>query len=448
MATSTIIFANNASTTLAGSITSTALTANLAPGTGVEFPTPAAGQYFVGTFRDAATGLINEIVWVTGRSGDTITMVRAQEGTVAEAWTAGDLFGNLWTAGQAATMLQAVQGQAQAGNYAADTGVVNAYVCALSPTVSTIVPGMPIRVKIGNTNTGASTLDDGAGPLPIVNPDGTAIGSSTLQANGIYEFIPDGAGHHQLVSASGAALSSSGIATTGDMKCRPTTETIAGWVIANATTIGNAASNATQLANSTTSALFAWTWTNFSNTQCPIFTSGGVPSTRGASAAADYAANKQITVVDWRGVGPMGIDTMGGGATTLLTGVPVVSGSTTTPGSVLGENTHVLTSPTEIPAHLHGVVDPGHSHGAATGTDSPPHNHNFNQPQTGTVTSLTSSSPVWAQATTTVVTGNPNSLHSHSISSGTTGISTSNTGSGGAHNTVQRSVGVYWYVKL
>lgn len=98
----TVLFANNASTTLAGAITAVATTANLASGTGVLFPSPGAGQYFVLTFTDAATGLINEIVWVTNVTGDVITITRAQEGTTAKPWNAGDFAANLWTAGQAA----------------------------------------------------------------------------------------------------------------------------------------------------------------------------------------------------------------------------------------------------------------------------------------------------------------------------------------------------------
>src|SRR5450631_2092852 len=96
---SVILFSNDAVSTLAGAITNTSLTANLAPGTGVLFPNPGGGQIFKLTFIDAATGLLNEIVNVTAITGDTITMVRAQEGTVALNWLAGDLAQSLWTAG-------------------------------------------------------------------------------------------------------------------------------------------------------------------------------------------------------------------------------------------------------------------------------------------------------------------------------------------------------------
>lgn len=103
---SNVLWANDASSTLAGAITNVATTANLAVGTGVLFPNPTNGDYFCLTFRDAATGLIDEIVHVTARSGDTITMVRAQEGTSALPWSAGDLADNLITAGSLMSLLQ------------------------------------------------------------------------------------------------------------------------------------------------------------------------------------------------------------------------------------------------------------------------------------------------------------------------------------------------------
>src|SRR6516165_3435203 len=97
----TILFANNASTTVAGSITASSTTVNLAAGTGMFFPPVAtgSGNYFCATFYDQATKTINEIVHVTNLSGDVATIVRGQEGTTPRAWTSGDIFANLVTAG-------------------------------------------------------------------------------------------------------------------------------------------------------------------------------------------------------------------------------------------------------------------------------------------------------------------------------------------------------------
>lgn len=103
---SNILFANNASTVLAAPISDSATSCTVTTGSGALFPNPTGGQYFVMTFVDAATGLLTEIVHVTARSGDTLTIQRAQEDTTALSWLAGDIAANFWTAGSV-TALQA-----------------------------------------------------------------------------------------------------------------------------------------------------------------------------------------------------------------------------------------------------------------------------------------------------------------------------------------------------
>jgi hypothetical protein len=78
--------------------------------------------------------------------------------------------------------------------------------------------------------------------------------------------------------------------STGDVKVTYKTVADAGWVFMNDGTIGNAASGGTTRANADTQALFTLLWTNTANAQCAV--SGG----RGASAAADFAANKNIAL--------------------------------------------------------------------------------------------------------------------------------------------------------
>lgn len=102
----TFIWTNNAQSTIAGSINAAAVSVTLATGTGSRFPNPGAGQQFALTFNDAATGLLTEIVYCTARSGDTLTIARAQEGTVAQSWASGDLVANLITAGTLTALLQ------------------------------------------------------------------------------------------------------------------------------------------------------------------------------------------------------------------------------------------------------------------------------------------------------------------------------------------------------
>lgn len=102
----TILFANNARSTLATALAAGATSATLAPGGGGPFPAPTGSNYFVADITDAATRTLHEIVHVTSRVGDTVTLVRAQEGTPAQSWAAGAIFANQWTAGQAAAMVQ------------------------------------------------------------------------------------------------------------------------------------------------------------------------------------------------------------------------------------------------------------------------------------------------------------------------------------------------------
>lgn len=95
------------------------------------------------------------------------------------------------------------------------------------------------------------------------------------------------------------ATSSLGV-PTGAVQGFRRTSAPTGWVKENGGTIGNAASGATTRANADTSALFTLLWEQFSNTILPIQTSTGTASTRGGSAAADYAANKRLPLFDSR----------------------------------------------------------------------------------------------------------------------------------------------------
>lgn len=107
MANTVPLFTNNAITTLAGGITNAATSLTLLSGTGALFPNPvnADGEFFSLTLISQSTSTTREIVYVTARSGDTCTIVRAQEGTTALAWNAGDLAQHLLTAGDLAAFL-------------------------------------------------------------------------------------------------------------------------------------------------------------------------------------------------------------------------------------------------------------------------------------------------------------------------------------------------------
>jgi microcystin-dependent protein len=164
----------------------------------------------------------------------------------------------------------------------------------------------------------------------------------------------------------GPAIDPSTVLQTGDIVFNAIAGTRSGWVRANGRTIGSATSGGSERANSDCQALFSYLWQNLPDAICPV------PGGRGASAAADWAANKQITLPDMRGRAPFGLDDMGNEAANRLAGAVFSAGQggTTAAGSG-GEAAHTL-AVAEMPAHAHAntLNDPGHRHGAerANGT--------------------------------------------------------------------------------
>jgi len=101
-----------------------------------------------------------------------------------------------------------------------------------------------------------------------------------------------------------------------------------GWILAGGGTIGNAASGASVRANADTEALFTLLWNSMLDAQAPVI--GG----RGASAAADFAANKRITIPDLRQRFILGLASAG-------------------TGSVMGGSGGTIDHSHSVPAHFH-----------------------------------------------------------------------------------------------
>lgn len=184
----------------------------------------------------------------------------------------------------------------------------------------------------------------------IRDVDGTLITSS--------EDVPN-------PTVNAAVTPSVGAYETGDTMWTLKAGTRDGWVRLNGRTIGSSASAATERANDDTSDLFEYLWNALNDTVSPV--SGG----RGASAAADFAANKTLTLKDLRGAAPRGLDDMGNSALGSLTNSPFTVGDATTPGSTVGANSTTITS-TQLPVHRHavGTLDvndvPDHMHAVGT----------------------------------------------------------------------------------
>lgn len=85
-----IKLANNAATTVPAAVSSTQTSLVVSAGTGALFPVLGTGDYFYATIGDIANN--TEIVKVTARTADTMTILRAQEGTLAIPFAANSRF--------------------------------------------------------------------------------------------------------------------------------------------------------------------------------------------------------------------------------------------------------------------------------------------------------------------------------------------------------------------
>lgn len=83
----TVVLANNVASTLAQDLTAGAGSVTLASGTGARFPTTVSGRYYYATLI-SPSGVL-EIVKVTARTGDQLTMQRGQENTSPAAFPSG-----------------------------------------------------------------------------------------------------------------------------------------------------------------------------------------------------------------------------------------------------------------------------------------------------------------------------------------------------------------------
>tara|TARA_R110000772_G_scaffold3256_3_gene11762 strand:+ start:4026 stop:5651 length:1626 start_codon:yes stop_codon:yes gene_type:complete len=171
-----IKWANNASSTLASSISNSATSITVASSGGSLFPTLSGSDYFYATLVDSANTI--EIVKVTARSGDVMTVVRAQEGTSASAYIGGDKFELRPTA---AGLSAAAAGANLSGNYditvtdGAKVNVANEFTEPQSVSVNST--GNALRItQVGSGN--ALLVEDSANPdsTPfVITASGTVV---------------------------------------------------------------------------------------------------------------------------------------------------------------------------------------------------------------------------------------------------------------------------------
>lgn len=354
--------------------------------------------------------------------------------------------------------------------------------------------GAKVHYFVGGTTTPLTTYTDAAANTP----HNTA--SLVTDGNGQWPmiFVPYGAFDYRILDSDNTIITTAtnvpnpapidptttdpnALMQTGDMIFSPAAATRAGFVRSNGNTIGSGASSGTERANDDAEALFAWIWNNTTNDQAAV--TGG----RGASAAADWSANKTIATLDFRGSSPIGLDDMGASAASRFDSTPFTNGNATAGGAVTGSNTVTLDE-ANLPAHVHAAgaiatdAAGAHFHGAGSilsdadgahfhGTTDPGHTHVIQDYRTNVVVERGDSSPFpdssvvqfggatsfISDTNTTGITINQSSTHTHTTSGNTatsdnhthtTSGNSASVGSGTATNIVQRSVLGTWLLKL
>jgi hypothetical protein len=192
-----ILWTNNANSTVSGSLSSTGTTVSVASGSGSLFPTivNVGTDYFMLTFYDQLTKTVTEICKCTAHASgsDNFTIVRSQENTTARAWNSGDIILNAITAGTLAAFVQSGAGPLSTSMIyvGADTSITpGTLVVATTPIPSSLAVGMQFNIKVNNTNPGPVTLQlNGAAGVPVTRQDGSPMVGGNLVSSEEMIFV-------------------------------------------------------------------------------------------------------------------------------------------------------------------------------------------------------------------------------------------------------------------
>jgi hypothetical protein len=233
-------FSNNAVSRLAANLGSSGTSASLTPGDGSKFPALSGSQFFMATL--VKTDGTSEIVKVTARSTDTLTIVRAAEpvggSATAYAFSAGDRIEMRLTAGALSDELDRLDAASVTGalnknsNYtitAADvTSLVRVDTSAGNvtitlPQISTLTQDFDVivaKVASGGNNvlinrTGSTDLINGATSYTIFNQWQSAWLIADRSTN-TWTVISSGISAVNTVADAGVGAGSATITLSGD----------------------------------------------------------------------------------------------------------------------------------------------------------------------------------------------------------------------------------------
>jgi hypothetical protein len=276
---------------------------------------------------------------------------------------------------------------------------------------------------------------DAAGRVPAFYLADGQIKIRLTDKNGVDQIVQDNLlviGPSSGGGGGGGGVDATTVMATGDIKARYGTGALAGFVRLNGRTIGSSVSGANERANIDCGPLFQYLW----GADTSLTVSGG----RGASAVADWLANKTLTLPDARNRGLAGLGDMGNSDAGLFSGLSFSKGNGVTLGSILAGT--VTLDATNIPAHAHGVYlnDPGHTHDFSNWPDN--RTQAINLAGSTVKLGIYDKSTVQTQSATTGVT-----IWSGAGGTGTQN-STAQTGDGAAFKVAQPTILITIYIKL
>ena len=282
----TVKFKNNAVGYLSAAISSSDSSATLTTGGGASFPSLGAGEYFYATIT--ATSGVYEIVKVTSRSTDSISITRAQESTTALAFPSGSIV-ELRITAQAIT-----------------DAIADSSTDLQNNTFTANGTGTAVGLNIGAGKTLNAT--DGTMLLPAVaSPSQTADGSIAWDSDDNLLTVGDGSSRKTMVdTATAQTLTNktltapviSTISNTGTLTLPTSTDTLVG----RATT--DTLTNKTLASPSTTGTLSLAAGTA---TTAPLKFVAGVNLSTATAGATEYdgAVFYGTTAANSRGIWPI-----------------------------------------------------------------------------------------------------------------------------------------------